>query len=190
MLQVVHDLTNRRKVDNISQSWKEVILPDIVCQHVLACHDYPLNTYAQRAICSSAKQLSNLYSYHHQQEASHLPKPPKIIPPESSFYPLALEATLSLKATMATHAFPKHIKPQSKHRDQVLRAVMGNDFTSEELKKAYQNQDGQGTGKGGCGGGGGGGGNKNKNKKKGKGKGGKGPWNNNKDQDNQEKKEH
>ena len=176
---------------HICDTWEDVILPNITCLHVLKTHDYPMNTYCQKTICSAAKQLSALYHHHWSQEATQLPVMPTKIPPESIFYPLALEATISLKSAMAAHAFPKTNRPQDKERIQVLKAVMGKDLSPEEYKQAYQTLDNKCRGKGGGGdsgqgNGGGGGGGQGKGKGKGKGKKGKNKgqsWRQNQDKD-------
>ena len=136
---------------HISKAWKEVILPPVTCKKLLEVHDFPMNTFLQRAAVNAAKTLLLTYDLHWKEESDSALMP-TIIPLESVYHDMAVLQTLTIKNSIAAHAFPKAEKPQIKERRQVLAAVMGSDLTAQELKEAYSDQTnwrGKGSGAGG-----------------------------------------
>ena len=124
-------------------------------QRAKKCHDYPMNTYAQRSNVQICSHLLSLYDLHWCQETD-LQHTPLKMHKDSSYYELAVQSSQALKQAMAAHAFPPDEKPQLKERVQVLQAVMGKDLTPADLKRAYNKETnpkgGRGRGRGGGGG--------------------------------------
>ena len=107
--------------------------------HVVMVHDFPMNSYGQRASVSAAKAVMEIYQKHWEEECPTAHALPRKIPEGSVFYTLAVKASSALKASMSAHAFPHASKPQMKERTQLLKAVLGSDISQAELKTAYNN---------------------------------------------------
>jgi len=140
LYQVMEELLRNKKQekqDHICLAWENNILPYVTCHHVVLVHDFPMNSYGQRASVSAAKTVMELYQKHWEEECPSAHTLPRKIPEGSVFYTLAVKASSALKASMSAHAFPHASKPQMKERTQLLKAVLGSDVSQAELKTAY-----------------------------------------------------
>ena len=103
-LQVVEDIRKYTKKEHISshicEAWEEVCLPLVAIQRAKKCHDYPLNTYAQRSIVQICSHLLSLYDLHWCQETD-LQHTPSKMSKDSNYYDLVVQSSQALKQAMA-----------------------------------------------------------------------------------------
>ena len=82
------------------KSWKQKVLPPIVCEKILESHNRDDQVYSQVAACNATKALQDIYALHHEDVDNDK------ITPDSPLYNVALHISKSIKAALAAHAFP------------------------------------------------------------------------------------
>ena len=65
LVQVLQGITKDKKEKDkqqhhVSDTWEDVIIPYVTCEHVISVHDSAQNTYGQRVSCNAARSLMKM----------------------------------------------------------------------------------------------------------------------------------